>query len=50
MASLFEEDPVGLSTWVIRGSLRGVRVFSPLAFPDDHLYERYILETDLILT
>ncbi|XP_046874060.1 putative nuclease HARBI1 [Hypomesus transpacificus] len=45
MASPFVEDPVELGARIVRGALRRARTFrdrqNPLAFHDDHLYERY---------
>ena len=45
MACPFLEDPVELGARIVRGSLRKARVFkdrqNPLAFSDEHLYERY---------
>ncbi|XP_046905855.1 putative nuclease HARBI1 [Hypomesus transpacificus] len=45
MASPFVEEPVELGARIVRGALRRARTFrdrqNPLAFHDDHLYERY---------
>ncbi|XP_046907604.1 putative nuclease HARBI1 [Hypomesus transpacificus] len=45
MASPFVEDPVEVGARIVRGALRRARTFrdrqNPLAFHDDHLYERY---------
>ena len=45
MTSPFVEDTVELGARILRGALRRARTFrdrqNPLAFHDDHLYERY---------